>query len=48
MDIFRYTSNAWGETTLQGVSWDLLWIFVGLSLTFVTFHLIYKSFEKNK
>ena len=27
MEIFRVTRNAWGQEVLEGVSWDLLWVF---------------------
>ncbi|MCI0517143.1 MAG: hypothetical protein L0Y45_04840 [Woeseiaceae bacterium] len=42
MEIFRYKSDAWGQRVLEGVSWDLLWFFVGAALLFIVLHAIYK------
>jgi cobalamin synthase len=41
MDFFRYRSDAWGQRVLEGVSWDLLWVFVGAAVVFIVFHAIY-------
>ena len=30
MEIFRITRNAWGQETLEGISWDLLPVAFGL------------------
>ncbi len=43
MEVFRYTSNAWGQRVLEGMSWDLLWIFAGAGLAFILFHAIYTA-----
>ncbi len=29
MEILRYSKDAWGQTVLEGMSWDLFWYFVG-------------------
>lgn len=42
MQIFRASRNAWGQETLLGVSWDLLWVFVGAALVFVALHVLYR------
>ena len=34
--------NAWGQETLAGVSWDLLWVFVGAAVAFIVAHILYK------
>ena len=41
MDWLRYSSDAWGRQVLEGVSWDLLWLFFGAGLVFICLHLIY-------
>ena len=41
MEILRVSRNAWGQEVLQGVSWDLLWVFVGAGIAFIVVHLIY-------
>ncbi len=42
MELFRVTRNAWGQETLAGVSWDLLWVFVGAAVVFIVVHILYK------
>lgn len=42
MDILRYTRNAWGQEALEGISWDLIPLFVGAGLLFIVLHLAYK------
>jgi len=42
MEFFRVSRNAWGQETLLGVSWGLLWVFVGAALVFIAVHLVYK------
>ena len=41
MEIFRYNSNAWGQRTLEGISWDLLWIFFIAGAVFIVLHALY-------
>lgn len=42
MQLFRVSRNAWGQETLAGVSWDLLWVFVGAAVVFIVAHILYK------
>ena len=48
MEIFRVSRNAWGQETLVGVSWDLLWVFIGAAFLFVAVHIVYKIFYAPK
>jgi hypothetical protein len=53
MDLFRYSSNAWGQRVLEGASWDLFWYFVGAGAVFIVLHASYmyffvKEVEHNK
>jgi hypothetical protein len=41
LDWLRYSSDAWGRQVLEGVSWDLLWLFFGAGLVFICLHLVY-------
>lgn len=41
MDVFRVEQDAWGQETLVGISWELLWLFAGLGLAFIIGHMIY-------
>lgn len=42
MQLFRISRNAWGQETLTGVSWDLLWVFIGAAAVFIVVHILYK------
>lgn len=46
MEIFRYSRNAWGQTTLEGMSFDLFWGALGLSLTFVVVHAVIVAIKR--
>lgn len=43
MEFFRFSRNAWGQTTLEGVSFDLFWVFLGLALAFVVAHALFTT-----
>ena len=43
MELLRYTRDAWGQTVLEGMSWDLFWPFVGSGVAFILFHIVYKK-----
>jgi len=42
VEIFRVSKDAYGQETLIGVSWDLLWWFIAAALLFIVAHIIYK------
>lgn len=44
MELLRVDQNAWGQEILLGVSWDLLWFFVGGALAFIAVHIVYARF----
>ncbi len=41
MQLLRVASNPWGQETIIGVSWDLLWWFVGAAVVFIVVHAAY-------
>ena len=41
MELLRYTRDAWGQTVLEGMSWDLFWPFVGSGVAFILFHIVF-------
>ena len=41
MEILRYSRDAWGQTVLEGMSWDLFWYFVGAGVVFIVIHAVY-------
>jgi uncharacterized membrane protein YhhN len=42
MELFRVSRNAWGQETLLGLSWELLWLFVGAAAAFMVAHALYR------
>jgi uncharacterized membrane protein len=46
MEILRYKSNAWGQQVLEGVSWDLVGVFVAAGLLVVIFHAVYVGWRR--
>lgn len=44
MEIFRVSRDVYGREVLQGMSWDLLWVFVGLGVAFIVLHALYRAF----
>jgi hypothetical protein len=46
MEILRYSTDAWGQQTLEGVSWDLLPVFFGAALAFIVLHALWSFFFK--
>ena len=42
MEIFRVSRNVYGQETLQGMSWDLLWVFVALGGVIIVVHALYR------
>ncbi|MEE2781867.1 MAG: hypothetical protein VYE04_00790 [Pseudomonadota bacterium] len=42
MEIFRYSSDAWGQTALEGISWDLLPFFFGMGVVVIVAHALIK------
>lgn len=48
MELLRYSRDAWGQTTLEGMSWDLFWVFLGIGVVIIVGHLIYKAVTGKK
>ncbi len=44
MEVFRYTTNAWGQSVLEGMSWDLLGVFFAAGCAFIVAHALYMWF----
>ncbi|MDX2221500.1 MAG: hypothetical protein SFV21_02050 [Rhodospirillaceae bacterium] len=45
MEIFRYSRNAWGQTTLEGMSFELFWVFLGAAVAAVAIHAVVMAFK---
>jgi hypothetical protein len=44
VELFRFSRDVYGREILQGMSWDLLWVFFGIGVAFITIHAIYRWF----
>ena len=43
MELFRVSSDAYGREVLQGMSWDLLWVFAGAGVALIVIHAVYRA-----
>ena len=41
MELFRVARDLYGQETLVGASWDLLWWFVGAGAAFIVAHAVW-------
>ena len=44
MELFRISRDAYGREVLQGMSWDLIWVFVGVGCVLIVGHALYRLF----
>ena len=47
MEIFRYSRNVYGQSTLEGMSFELVWVFIGAAMVIIVGHLLW-SFLTSK
>jgi hypothetical protein len=48
MEIFRITRNAWGQETLEGMSWDLLPVAFWLGVAIIIGHLLWRALKAKR
>jgi len=48
MELFRITRSAWGDETLEGMSWDLLPVAFGLGAAIILGHLAWRALRRNR
>lgn len=41
MEFLRVSHNAWGQEVLEGVSFDLFYLFAGATLAVIVIHMLY-------
>jgi hypothetical protein len=46
MEIFRYSRNVYGQSTLEGVSFELVWVFIGVAAVIIVGHLLWSLFAR--
>ena len=44
MELIRTGRNVYGQETLEGMSWDLIWVFVALGVALIVLHAGYRLF----
>ncbi len=42
MELFRVSRDVYGREVLQGMSWDLLWVFVAFGAALIVGHALYR------
>ena len=48
MEVLRYSSNAWGQEVLEGISWDLIPVFFGVAVVVMVGHALFMRFVSRK
>jgi len=46
VEILRYSSNAYGQRVLEGISFDLIYVFAGIAAAIIVGHFVYKLFSR--
>lgn len=44
MELIRISRDAYGREVLQGMSWDLIYVFAGLGAALIIGHALYRYF----
>jgi hypothetical protein len=39
MELFRYSRNVYGQSTLEGMAFELVWVFIGVAAAIIVTHL---------
>jgi len=47
MNILRYGHDAWGQSIIDGVSWDLLGLAFGAGVAVIVIHAIWRALGKS-
>ena len=48
MELVRVSRNAWGQEVLEGISWDLIWIAIGVGALIIIVQMFYMWFWGSK
>jgi len=43
VELFRVSRDVYGREVLQGMSWDLLWVFIGIGCALIVAHAAYRA-----
>jgi len=48
MELFRITSNPYGQEAIVGLSWSLLWWFVAAGAAFIVVHAVWMAIGRSR
>jgi hypothetical protein len=48
IEVFRYSRNVYGQSTLEGISFELVWLFIGVASAVIVSHLVWSYVTRNK
>lgn len=48
MEFLRVSRDAWGQEVLEGISWDLLPVAVGIGAAVIVVHAIYRLVRRSR
>lgn len=48
MELFRVSRDVYGREVLQGMSWDLIWVFVAIGGALIVGHALYRALIAEK
>jgi len=43
MEIFRVRTDVYGQNVLEGLNWDLIWLFLGAAAAVIVLHLLFSA-----
>jgi len=43
MEIFRVRTDVYGQNVLEGLNWDLIWVFLGAAVAVIVLHLLFSA-----
>ena len=46
MEIFRVRQDVYGQSVLEGLNWDLIWVFVGVAIAVILIHRLAAAFGR--
>jgi hypothetical protein len=48
MQLVRISQTPWGQKVLEGISWDLLPVAVGVGVLVIIVHAVYRAMRKHR
>jgi hypothetical protein len=45
MEIFRFREDVYGQKAIEGLNWNLIWIFLGIAAAVILVHLLISAFR---